>query len=145
MGVTQIEKELWAGSCHCEAVQFSVRLPRAMNPHRCNCSICNMKSTIAIDFPADDLTVLTGDDVLSSYAFGTEVAKHWFCSVCGIHTFQNLRSDPDKCSVNAACLDGFDIWRLPSIPIHDGRDNHPSETSKPRRYIAVQKLELPDD
>ncbi|MGB3738857.1 MAG: hypothetical protein WA948_05825, partial [Pontixanthobacter sp.] len=79
------------------------------------------------------------------YSFGTHAAKHWFCSHCGIHTHQDLRSDPGKCSVNAACLKGFDIWALHTIPIHDGRNNHPTDSGKPRQYCAVQRQESPGE
>ncbi|MFZ1741894.1 MAG: GFA family protein [Pontixanthobacter sp.] len=139
------DTKIWHGACHCKAVRFSAVLPRDFLPHRCNCSICSMKSTIVIDLPADNFKLLAGNEAVTAYKFQTKVAKHWFCSICGIHTFQNLRSDPDKMSVNAACLDGFDVWALETVPIHDGRDNHPTDTGMPRRYSAVQRLEYPAD
>lgn len=99
-----------------------------------------MKSTIVADLLAIDLEITDGQEALNSYSFGTDVAKHWFCSICGIHVFQNLRSDPGKMSVNAACLSEFDVWSLDTIPVHDGRDNHPSDTGRRRQYSAVQKF-----
>ena len=60
------------------------------------------------------------------------------------HTFQHLRSDPGTCSVNAACLIGFDIWALPAIPVHDGRDNHPTDTGLPRQYVGTQRQDWVD-
>ncbi len=126
------------GSCHCGAVKITVRLPEIISPHRCNCSICAMKSTVVIDFKADQMEIVAGDDALRSYVFGSGIAKHWFCAHCGIQIFQNLRSDPAMMSVNAACLDMFDIWALPTIPVHDGRDNHPTDTGKSRRYAMMQ-------
>ncbi len=125
------------GACHCKAVKFAAIFPESPAPHRCNCSMCTMKSTIVIDLPQEDLTVLEGKESLSYYSFGTGAAKHWFCLVCGIQVFQNLRSDPEKMLVNAACVDGLDIWALESIPIHDGRDRHPSDTGNPRQSPAI--------
>lgn len=99
-----------------------------------------MKSAIVADLPRDKLTVLQGAETLKSYSFGTGVAKHWFCSNCGIQVFQNLRSEPDNMSVNMACLVDFDIWSIGPLPIHDGRDNHPCDTGRPKRYSAMQIL-----
>ena len=40
------------------------------------------------------------------------VAKHHFCTVCGIHTFTRPRAAPDLYTVNVRCLDGVDLARL---------------------------------
>ncbi|WP_114522046.1 GFA family protein [Altererythrobacter sp. ZODW24] len=129
------------GSCHCGSVKFAAKLPDDLAPHRCNCSMCEKKSTVVIDLPKGDLTVTSGEDTLSAYSFGTGVAKHWFCSNCGIQVYQNLRSDPHLVSVNAACIEGLDIWDFEEIPVVDGRYRHPKDTGTPgRKYIGVQKL-----
>jgi len=60
--------------------------------------------------------LLRGDDALSTYTFGTGVAKHTFCRHCGIHSFYTPRSRPDGFSVNVRCLEGVDLGRLnPSL------------------------------
>jgi hypothetical protein len=54
--------------------------------------------------PKTAFRLLAGEDVLSTYEFNTGVAKHFFCSHCGIKSFYVPRSHPDGISVNARCL-----------------------------------------
>ena len=50
-------------------------------------------------------------------------AKHFFCKHCGIHSFYNLRTHPEKISVNVRCLDDYDIDKeTPTIVSFDGRN-----------------------
>jgi len=58
-------------------------------------------------FP-DDFELLRGKDALTVYTFETGVAQHTFCTHCGMHTFYVPRSQPDKITVNARCLDGIE-------------------------------------
>jgi hypothetical protein len=62
--------------------------------------------------PADQFKLMTGSDVLTSYSFNTETAKHLFCSICGIKSFYVPRSHPDGFSVNARCLDEGTVEEL---------------------------------
>jgi len=49
--------------------------------------------------------LLAGGDVLATYTFNTGVAKHTFCSICGIKPFYTPRSNPDGVDVNLNCLE----------------------------------------
>ena len=50
-------------------------------------------------------------------------AKHFFCKHCGIHSFYNPRTHPEKISVNVRCLDDFDLKKeAPIIVTFDGRN-----------------------
>jgi hypothetical protein len=55
-----------------------------------------------------------GTDVLATYTFGTHVARHLFCRVCGIHACYRPRSHPDAWDVNVRCLDDVPVsyWRV---------------------------------
>ena len=53
--------------------------------------------------PRRDFTHLTGE--VTSYRFGSGVASHDFCPVCGIKAFYTPRSNPDGVSVNYRCVD----------------------------------------
>ena len=55
--------------------------------------------------PATRFRLLSGAEVLAEYTFNTGVAKHRFCSVCGVKSFYIPRSNPDGVDVNARCLD----------------------------------------
>jgi hypothetical protein len=45
---------------------------------------------------------------LTTYTFGTGAAQHTFCSHCGMHAFYVPRSQPDRITANARCLDDID-------------------------------------
>ncbi|MBT3438044.1 MAG: GFA family protein [Oceanospirillaceae bacterium] len=111
-------------SCHCGAVQYEVDLPNGLDDaRRCNCSICSKHGAIVFSVPLDDLRVTKGADKLSLYQFNTKVAKHYFCSICGIYTHHQRRSNPHQFGVNLACLEGVDCYELGEVAVGDGR-NH---------------------
>jgi hypothetical protein len=87
----------------------------------CNCSICTKKGYLHWIVPQESFRLLTSEDELTTYTFQTGVAKHRFCKTCGICSFYVPRSDPDKISVNARCLEDVDLARLVVEPF-DGRD-----------------------
>jgi hypothetical protein len=100
------------GSCHCGAVKFEVR--SAIVPAgRCNCSLCRRKGALMTPlFPANQLTILSGEDALTLYQFNTRVARHYFCKHCGIYPFHQTRKDPQLWRVNIGCLEGVDPYAL---------------------------------
>ena len=49
------------------------------------------------------LEILKGQ-TLREYTFHTRASKHWFCSICGIHTHHNSRNSPTTYAVNIACV-----------------------------------------
>ena len=62
-----------------------------------------------------------GKDDLNCYTFNTGVAKHYFCSHCGIKPFYVPRSNPDGFSVNARCLDSKSIRSI-TLTEFDGQN-----------------------
>lgn len=94
-----------AGGCHCGAVRFEVDVPDSPEVEDCNCSICRMSGFLHLIVPAASFRLLQGEAALSLYTFNTGVAKHYFCSICGIKPFYIPRSNPDGVDVNVRCLD----------------------------------------
>jgi len=74
--------------------------------------MCSKKGFLHLIIPRDRFELLRGADTLTTYQFGTQVAKHHFCRTCGIHSYYIPRSDPDKVDVNVRCLDGIDVRKL---------------------------------
>jgi len=97
----------WDGSCHCGAVQFRIEAD-ITDVYRCDCSLCSMKNALMTSVHKDDFTLVAGEDVLSEYRWNTGVARHFFCSTCGIYPFHRKRAMPDYYGVNVNCLQGFD-------------------------------------
>lgn len=132
-----------AGGCHCGAVRFTVDLPENLTVRRCNCSICAMKGVVMLHVPLAALEITQGEDVLTLYRFGSGKAEHRFCSKCGIHPFHRARSDPDKCGINVACIDGMTIYDFAEVPVFDGR-NHPMDTGQ-SMYLGTMRYEKAGD
>jgi hypothetical protein len=109
------------GGCHCGAVAFEVDAPADLLVQECNCSICSKTAYLHLVVPRSRFRLLRGEDKLATYTFNTGVAKHLFCTTCGIKSFYVPRSNPDGYSVNARCLDESTIASL-TIEQFDGRN-----------------------
>jgi hypothetical protein len=120
MAVSGDELPVFDGGCHCGRVRFRVRAS-LLCVSECNCSICTKKGFLHLVVPRDRFELLSGEEGLTTYRFNTQVARHHFCTTCGIHSFYVPRSDPDKIDVNARCLDGVDLASL-TIARFDGRN-----------------------
>ena len=119
--MTMEPKNIYSGACHCKAVQFEIYLPEGLtNLKRCNCSFCRMRSAIMGFVKKDDFKILKGAEKLSLYQFNSKIAKHYFCSVCGIYTHHQRRSDPSQFGFNVACIEGVDPYELGDVAISNG-------------------------
>lgn len=114
------KEEILEGGCHCGGVRFRVRVTK-FEASECNCSMCTMKGQLHLIVAPEQFELLRGGELLKTYTFNTHVAKHRFCSVCGIHPFYTPRSDPDKVDVNIRCLDG-DVAKRFSFHTFDGQN-----------------------
>lgn len=120
-------RKIHPGSCHCEAVKFEVHLPNGLeDPKRCNCSFCRRRGTIVAATFKDGFKIVAGAEKLKLYEFTTKTAKHYFCSLCGIHTHNVSRTNPNQIRFNVGCLEGVDPFELGEVPVSDGI-NHPAD------------------
>ena len=110
--------------CHCGQFKAEIKIDNLDKILRCNCSICKRKGAIMSMVKNDDFIIVEGEDKLSLYKFHTKVAKHYFCSICGIYTHHNPRSNPSMTGFNLGCIEGIDTFELEDIKINDGK-NHP--------------------
>ncbi len=131
-------------ACHCGTVQFEADLPDILQPSRCNCSICAMKGAVVVYVALDQVRVTSGEDALSCYQFNTKVAKHYFCSNCGIHCFHQARSDPDKYGINVSCIEGMGPYDFAEIPVNDGI-NHTLDNNGVRRRAGMLRFDKTGD
>jgi len=109
------------GGCHCGRVRFEVIAPAKLEVADCNCSMCSKSGYLHLIVPADRFKLIRGRDVLTTYSFNTHIAKHFFCSVCGVKSFYVPRSHPDGISVNVRCIDSDTIESM-SVQPFDGRE-----------------------
>ncbi|KAJ8598164.1 hypothetical protein CTAYLR_007384 [Chrysophaeum taylorii] len=105
------------GRCHCGAVAFEVDAPSNIVAFDCNCSSCAMRRNTHFVVPKSNLRLLRGS--LTCYRFGSGVAQHLFCGVCGISPFYSPRSNPDGYAVTVHCIERGTITSL-SVKQFDG-------------------------
>lgn len=108
-------------SCHCGAVELELHLPNGLvDIRRCDCSLCRRRGAIAASVPLSGIKILKGKENLRLYQFNTKTAKHYFCSICGIYTHHQRRSNPDQYGFNVACLEGINPLKIDNVPTYDG-------------------------
>jgi hypothetical protein len=96
---------IYQGSCHCKAITFEVEAPEVIEADCCNCSVCSKSGYLHLIVPLTKFRLLSGESSISTYTFGSGIAKHCFCKICGIKPFYTPRSNPDGMDVNVNCLD----------------------------------------
>ena len=112
----------YIGSCHCGGVRFEVDTDQPLVPYfRCNCSLCSRKGAVMGAAPRSALAIVTGQDLISTYAWNTHEAQHYFCKVCGIYTHHVMRGQTHTVGLNMACIEGFDISAQGSCQMEDGK------------------------
>ena len=127
-------------ACHCKTVRFHVKLTNGLQTaRRCNCSFCRMRGAVAVSAELGDITFISGEDALTLYTFNSGAAKHYFCSVCGIYTHHQRRSDPNQYGINAACLEGVSPFDFAELPVMNGVE-HPRDVADGSRNSEVGVL-----
>ena len=112
-------------TCHCGAIEAEINVSNKLEKVlRCNCSICKRKGAIMSVVENVDFKITKGKDKLSLYEFHTKVAKHYFCSICGIYTHHHPRINPSLTGFNVGCLENMDTFKLENVNLADGQ-NHP--------------------
>ena len=109
------------GGCHCKKVRFEAEVPQRVEALACNCSICAATGFRHLIVPHGDFRLVSGEEALVSYRFGTGAANHLFCGTCGIKSFYQPRSHPDAWSVNVNTLDDVSGVEI-ELRAFDGRN-----------------------
>ena len=107
------------GSCHCGAVRFKVDT-ELTEFIQCDCSLCRKKNAVMTGVHESKFRLLAGADKLGLYQWNHRIAKHYFCTTCGIYPFHKRRSEPDHYGINVHCLDDADLSDVPVVRV-DGK------------------------
>ncbi len=117
-------------NCHCGEVVGEINLVSKLDKIlKCNCSICKRKGAVMGMVKNENFKIIKGKNKLKLYEFHSKVAKHYFCSICGIYTHHHPRSNPAMTGFNLGCVDEINIFKLENINIIDGQ-NHPLDKKK---------------
>jgi hypothetical protein len=58
-----------------------------------------MRGAVAVSVEMGGIKFLHGEEMLTSYRFNTGAAQHFFCSLCGIYTHHQRRSNQNQYGV----------------------------------------------
>ncbi len=104
-------------------MRFEANAPAEIELIDCNCSMCHRTGYLHLIVPERGFPpARAAQDKLTTYTFNTGVAKHFFCSVCGIKSFYVPRSHPDGYSVNFRCLDDPKAFASVMTTEFDGKE-----------------------
>ncbi len=113
--------KLYRGSCHCGAIRLNFTGPEIVRGLRCNCSLCRRKGALMTEFTCapEEIRIEAEEGALATYQFGKMIAKHHFCSRCGIYPFHQTARKPGHYRINIGCVEGVDPYSLPAS-VFDG-------------------------
>ena len=115
--------------CHCGAIEAEIADINLDKILKCNCSICKRKGAIMSMVKNENFKIIRGQVHLKLYRFHSKVAKHFFCSICGVYTHHHPRSNPSMTGFNLGCVDEVKEEDLKEVAFFDGL-NHPMDQEK---------------
>ncbi|EMJ87311.1 S-(hydroxymethyl)glutathione synthase [Leptospira kirschneri str. JB] len=117
------------GSCHCGKIRYELDLDLSKGTSKCNCSYCSKVRNWSSMVKPDAFRLITGENELGSYQFGTKSATHQFCKNCGVRILTKGHLEElggAFISVSLATLDNVNLEELITSPLWyaDGLHNN---------------------
>jgi hypothetical protein len=130
-------EKTYAGSCHCGKVRYEAEIDLAAGTGKCNCTYCAKVRNWSAMVKPEAFRLLSGENDMGTYRFGSKSVEHVFCKHCGVRTFTRGHIEAiggDFVSVSLATLDNARPAELAEAPVwySDGLNNdwlsRPAET-----------------
>ena len=100
-------------TCHCGEIEAEINLDGDLQKIlQCNCSFCKRRNAVMSMVKNEDFKIIKGEEKLKLYQFHSKVAKHYFCTNCGIYTHHNPRANPAMTGFNLGCIDEINTFNL---------------------------------
>jgi hypothetical protein len=118
----------YCGGCHCGAIRYEADLDLSKGTAKCNCTFCFKARLWTVIIKPGAFRLLAGQALVSDYYKPGGAVHHYFCSSCGIRSFERGHLGVlggDFVTVNVSGLEEIDSEELLSVPIFykNGRDN----------------------
>jgi hypothetical protein len=110
-------------SCHCGEIRLKIAAGLGQI-FECNCSICSRSAFLHWYVAPEQVKLLTQKRQLATYVWRSATGGHRFCPTCGIAVIRTSTQYPPPVSVNARCIEDFDLARLKTRQF-DGRHAFP--------------------
>lgn len=108
----------YSGGCHCGAVTFTVATDPPAEANSCNCTHCRAKGFLLSFVPAEQFSLDSGEDSLTTYTFNKHMIRHRFCTACGAQPFAEGEFNGAKMrAINLRCVPSIDIDALELVKI----------------------------
>lgn len=126
-----------AASCHCGAVRYESDIDLSVGTGKCNCAFCTKIGNWSAIIKSADFRLLSGENDLSFYQFGTKSGDHLFCKHRCVRPFGRDyigEIGGDYVGMQFGTLDDVELAELVQTPVKygNGRDNswwtEPAET-----------------
>ncbi|KAL2824474.1 Mss4-like protein [Aspergillus cavernicola] len=112
----------YKGSCHCQAICYSVELPSLFSQLEtisCDCSYCRISGSL-LTF-VDGIKFYQGGEVLKEYRFGSHTIQIFFCGACGANVYNrsiNPKWRYGKIALNVRLLHDVDPEMVKITKVH---------------------------